>query len=154
MNTQMIQIAALAAGGYFLYDWFSKKQAAAAPPATTPPTGGTTPPTGGTTTPPPAPPARANANPTDENLKRAAAYEPWALEAGTRVLNFHQWNFYRREFNPQLATPAPESVGQGDGNGLITASQYHAALKTGGLSGVLAARGLAGLALRRAAAMR
>jgi hypothetical protein len=141
----LIKLGVLAGGGFFLWQWYQKQQTETPPPATG---GTTTPPTGGGTTPPPTPPAppqQANANPTEQNIKRAAAYAPWALEAGNRTYNWHEWNFWRNQFNPSLAVPAPESVGQGDGLAKITASQYHAALATAGL---------AGLALRRAARLR
>jgi hypothetical protein len=60
-------------------------------------------------------------------------------------MNFHQWNYYRHAWNDAnpgqtpLATPDPGTVGMGDGMALITATEYHAALRSAGLSGFTAA---------------
>jgi hypothetical protein len=140
----VIKYAALGLGGYFLLQKLlpTLQPASSTAPATT--GGGSTSGNQETkstetkSTVKPAPPPTT----TDLQLKQAAAAEQWAHLAKGKQLNFHQWNWYRREYAPALATPSPEDVGMGDGTKLITAEEYHAALKAGGL---------AGLALRAAA---
>jgi hypothetical protein len=128
-SSGVIKIAALAAGGYLLYRYMST---AAAPATTTPAPG---------TPAPPTPPTPGPTVVTENNLKRAASWKAWAGEAGGKTLNWHQWNFYRAAFSSELAIPAPEDVGQGDGSALITATKYH---------DILGAAGLAGIAMRLA----
>lgn len=77
----------------------------------------------------------------DVQYKRAAAWAGWAKEAGDKRLDWHQWMYYRQRWNDTLPRPASEDVGQGEGLAKMTATEFHA---------ILAAKGLAGLAIQRA----
>src|SRR4051812_45751027 len=129
MNSNVIKIAALAGAGYLVWKQFSPAStdpAAAATPSGSQPSSPSSPaptPTIPAVQSQPPVPSGSGYDGTDTSLKRAAAFAGWAGEAGTKRLNFHQWNYYRRAYNPDLATPAPEDVGQGDGSALLTASE-------------------------------
>jgi len=81
---------------------------------------------------------------------QAAAVVPPTVNATTRALlvkanggdpaktaSFHGWNYlYRAARAPSATLPAPEDVGMGDGNGLITVDEYLAAIGKAGLAGL------------------
>lgn len=139
---------ALIGGAVFLaYDYFTKDTDTAAEPAAEPAGNGQQP-TGNTQQPAAQPPIQqpsaqqppvqqpvAQIVPADSVLKRAAANAHWAPEAGQFGLNWHQWNWYRSQYNSNLPVYAPEDVGA-DHTSLITATQYHAMLAAKGLSGL------------------
>ncbi|PJF28491.1 MAG: hypothetical protein CUN53_00120 [Phototrophicales bacterium] len=141
-------------------------------PATTPASGSPSLPTGGggSTTTPAATSGTVTGGqvnvpgaPAESVLRAAAVSASNAGAAGSWRLNFHQWNFYRHQYNAAnpaapISVPPPDAVGQGDGTALITAAEFHQALRGAGLSGWDYAESnymdLAGAAAAAAAALR
>lgn len=81
----------------------------------------------------PAPPLMVN-EPTYQMLLEAAADPAKASLGGRKLLNWHQWNWHREQADASLPRYAPEDAGMGNGSALITALQYHEALKARGLA--------------------
>jgi hypothetical protein len=111
-------------GIYLIYQWYSTHAPAAAPP-----TPQTKAPTGS-----PAPPAPVA--PVVNATTRSLLMQYVGGNANF-TQSFHGWNAaYQTVRTPGATLPAPEDVGQGDGNRLLTVDEYLLSIARANLAGL------------------